>query len=107
MILTGCAGKQLIENDGDRVEPVECLGRGTVRYTLSIVTLAEVPQPNLVKVMETKSLGDRVDDTRVWYRLGDDVCQVEFDEVDALFDATALGCVPNLDQDHEDNGDEK
>jgi len=57
--------------------------------------------------MKTKSLSDRVDDTRVWYGLGDNIRQIEFDEVDAVEDTAAFGCVSDLDQDHEHDRDEK
>lgn len=105
-ILTSCTRQQLVEDDLHRVEPVQSLGTRAVGYTLSIVALAEAPKSDTVEIVQTNSLGNRVDDSGVGNTLREDVGQVDVDEVNAALDASSAGAT-NLYQDQEDDCEEK
>lgn len=59
---------------------------------LIIVTFTEVPQPNLVEVMQTQRAGNRILQRETGCRLGQDVGHVQFEEVDA----TKYVCPPRI-----------
>jgi hypothetical protein len=105
-ILTGCTRQQLVKDDLHRVEPVQSLGSGAVGYALSIVALAEAPKSDTIKIVQTNSLGDRVDYGGVGDTLREDVGQVDVDEVNAALDASSAGAT-DLYQDQEGDCEEK
>lgn len=61
------------------------------RDILVHVTLAKIPQADLIKVVQPDGLGDAVDEARIGHRGRDDVGQVELEEVDALEDGFWVG----------------
>lgn len=77
----GRAREQLVHEDLDRVEPVEGLGRGAKGDTLVEVPFAKGPEADLVEVVQADGLGDAVDQGGVGDRGGDDVGEVELEEV--------------------------
>jgi hypothetical protein len=79
----GGTGKQFIEKDFYRVEPVERLCGWAVGYSFVVVAFAEVPEADLVEVVKTKGARERVDELDVAGGGGDDVGEVEFEEVGA------------------------
>lgn len=54
----GGARQQLVEDDLDRVEPIQRFGRRAIRDSLPDISLAEVPQPDLVEIVQSDGLGD-------------------------------------------------
>nr|POF16534.1 hypothetical protein CFP56_24052 [Quercus suber] len=100
------AGEQLALDDGDGIEPVEGLRVGAVGDALAIVALTEVPEADGVEVVQTKGLGETVDEHAIGEGGGDDVGEVEADEVDVVANRGDAG-VADLDEDDEDDGDEE
>lgn len=103
---TGGAGEKLVQDDLYGVEPVQRLRLGAV-CDFTSVSLAEIPQPNLVEVVQAQCAGYAVDQGRLRYGLGDYVAQVELHEVDAPHDGFRGGRVADFDEDEEDEGDEE
>lgn len=89
-----------------RIEPVKSLRFGAIGDALTIVTLAETPETNAVEVVQTDSLGNGVDNGGIGNRFGEDVRQVDVDEVDAGLDASSASAA-DLDEDQEDDGQEE
>jgi hypothetical protein len=79
----GGTGKQLIEQDFYRVEPVERLCGRAVGNSFVVVAFAEVPEADLVEIVQAEGACERVDQLDVVGGGGDDVCEVEFKEVGA------------------------
>lgn len=55
------------------------------------VTFAKVPEADLVEVVQSDGLGDGVDEARVGNGGGDDVGEIEFEEVEVSEDGTGFG----------------
>lgn len=85
-------GQQLVEQDLHRVEPVQRARGRAVGDALVVVALAEVPQPDLVEIVEAERAREGVDEDDVAGARRDDVGQVEGEEVGAA-DAGLIGCV--------------
>lgn len=62
----GSAVEELGHEDLDRVEPVEVLGFTAVGDSDSHVSFAEIPEADLVEVVESYGLSDRVDQAGTW-----------------------------------------
>ncbi|TGO81313.1 hypothetical protein BPOR_1212g00020 [Botrytis porri] len=56
----GCAGEKFIEQDIDGVEPVEVFGGGARGDTFIVVAFAEIPETDLVEIVEAEGSGERV-----------------------------------------------
>jgi hypothetical protein len=64
------------------------------------VTFAKVPEADLVEVVQPDGLGDGVDEARVGDGRGDDVGEVELEEVEVSEDRTGVGVADeDLEQD--------
>ncbi|EAQ92387.1 hypothetical protein CHGG_00622 [Chaetomium globosum CBS 148.51] len=61
----GGAGEQFVHENLDRVEPVQGGGLGAEGDARADVALAEVPQADLVEVVQADGLGDAVDQASV------------------------------------------
>lgn len=105
-IHTRSTSQQLIGDDFDRIEPVQGLRLGAVGDADAIIAFAEAPEADGVKVVQTERLRDGVDEARVRNADGDDVGEVEVDEVDFVEDLVLLR-VANLHEDEEGDGDEQ
>lgn len=53
----GCAGEKFIEEDIDGVEPVEVSGGGASGDAFIVVTFAEIPEADLVEIVEAQGTG--------------------------------------------------
>ena len=104
--LTSCTSKQLIEDDGYRIEPVKSLRLGTVCDSLAIVTFTETPESDAVEIVKAERLSNRVDNARIRYSFRNNVGQVDIDEVDAASDTACAGAA-NLYEDQENDCDEE
>lgn len=104
---TGSTGKQFIQNDLQRIKPVETFWFRTPGDPFVVVAFAEIPQPHLVEVMETDGSSDAVDQHGVGIADadGDDVGEVDLEEV-GLPGYWSFGYVPCDDEDEEDPGHE-
>jgi hypothetical protein len=72
-IPTCCTSEQLADDDLYRIEPIKSFRFGTTGDALAIVALAVAPETDAVEVVQTDSLGNRVDDSGIGNRLGEDV----------------------------------
>jgi hypothetical protein len=61
----GSAGQQFVEQDLDGVEPVQGLRGRAVRYPFVVVAFAEVPEADLVEVVQAQGAGEGVDERDV------------------------------------------
>ncbi|QSZ31784.1 hypothetical protein DSL72_001353 [Monilinia vaccinii-corymbosi] len=77
----GGAGEELVEQDLDGVEPVESRGLGAEGDAVGVVAFAEVPEADLVEVVEAEGAGERVGERDGGPDgCGDDVGEVETEE---------------------------
>jgi hypothetical protein len=78
------AGKKLIEKDIDGIEPVECFRGRAIGYAFAVVALAEIPQADLVEIVEAEGAGERVDEDCVGgCGCRDYVAEIELEKVGA------------------------
>jgi hypothetical protein len=75
------AGQELAEQDFNRVEPKEGLRLRAVRNAFIIVTFAEAPQPDLVKVVEAERASKGARELEVSRRRRDDIGEVQLEDV--------------------------
>lgn len=101
----GGAGEQLAHEDLDGVEPIKGLGLGAKRDALAVVPLTVAPEADLVEVVQAQATGDRVQQARVGDGDGDDLADVELEEVDVVEDGVDVR-VAEGDEDEEREGDE-
>lgn len=101
-----CAGEQLAAQDLNGIEPIQRLRVGAIGNAIAVVAFTVAPQADGVEVVQTEGLGDTVDEDRVRDGDGDNVGEVEEDEVDLAAGPAAAG-VAYLDEDEEDDGDEE
>lgn len=106
------AGEKFADENFDRVEPVEGLGIGAMRdapnwrrlsvlsveeysgmkmSVLIVVAFTEVPQSNLIKVMETQATSYRVQKIGVCDGDGDNLRDIELEEVDVIESLVDVG----------------
>ena len=85
------------------VEPVQRLGLGAMRDALIVIALAEIPQPNLVEIVQPDRSRNTVDEEGIGDRQGDDMRQIEFHEIRLAHDGT-IGDVANAYQQQKDPG---
>lgn len=78
--------EEFVQNDLDRVEPVQRLRVRAVCDALAIVTLAKIPQPDLIKIVQADRLGDTINEDGIGYRRGNDVGQLDLEKVRASDD---------------------
>lgn len=74
-----------------------------MRDALIIVTLTEVPQADLVEIVQPDRTGDGIDQDGIGHGDGDDVGEVEVEEIGVAEDRL-VGDVGNHDQHQEDPG---
>lgn len=87
----GGTGKQLVEQDGNWVEPVEGAWAGAVGYALIVITFAEIPEADVVEVVETEGAGEGVDEGEFGGGGGwDYVGKVEAEEVGIADDGSLV-----------------
>jgi len=55
-----------------------------------VEALTEVPEADLVEVVEADGAGNGVDEHGVWYGAGDDVGEADLEEVDATEDGARI-----------------
>ena len=72
---------------------------------LVVVSLTEVPQADLVKVVQAQTTGDRVQEPGVCDGDGDDLGDIELEEVDVVENAVDVR-IANRDENEEGQGDE-
>lgn len=78
------AGKEFIEKNLDGIEPVECFRGRAVGYAFVVVALAEIPQADLVEIVETEGASERVDEDCVGgCGCRDYIAEIELEEVGA------------------------
>ena len=56
-----------------------------------LVALAKVPKPDLVEIVQAQGAGDGVHQSQVGHRLGNDIGQVQLEEVDVAENVAAIG----------------
>lgn len=83
------------------VEPVQRLGLGAMRDTLIVIPFAEIPQPNLIEVVQPDRSRNTVDEEGIGDGDGDDMRQIEFHEIRLAHHGT-IGDVSNAYQQQED-----
>lgn len=98
-------GQEFVQDDVDRVEPVERLGRAAVGDALVVVALAEIPQSHLIEIVEADGLGDAVDEGGVRERRRDDVREADPEKVRRADDGLVVD-VADLDEDEENRRQE-
>lgn len=86
----GGACQELVEQDLHRVEPVEWFGVGAVCDSLIVVAFAEVPEADLIEIVEAEGAGEGIDELDVICRGGDDVGEVEGVEVGVADDGLVV-----------------
>lgn len=101
-----CACEQLIAENLHRIEPIQRGGLAAKSHTLALVSLAEAPQSDLVKIMETQRLRNCIDQGKVGNRSRHNVAQVEAEKVPVLNDGF-VAYTGNVNQDEEDEGDKE
>lgn len=78
----GGSRKQFVEQNLDRIEPVERFWMRAVCDSFIIVAFAEVPKPNLVEIVQAEGSCEGVYENDVFAsRGGDDIGQIEFIEI--------------------------
>ena len=77
---------------------------GAVGDALVVVALAEVPQTDLVEVVEPDGAGDTVDEDGIGDGEGNDVGEIDFEEVGFAEDGL-VGEIADADEQEEDPGD--
>lgn len=87
-IRTSSAREQFTQEDTQRVEPVQRLGFGTMRDAFIVIALAEIPESNLVEIMQPDRPGNTVDQKGIGNGHGDDMGQIEPHEVGLAHDGT-------------------
>lgn len=102
---TCSAGEQFTDDDLYRIEPVQRPRLAAGSYLVP-VAFAEIPQADLVEIMQSQGTSYTVDDHGVGYRLGYYVGKIQFQEPDAADDAAARD-VTDLDQYDEYQTDEE
>ncbi len=74
--------QEFIEQNLDGVEPVEAPRRGAERNAFIVIAFTEVPESDLVEIVEAEGACEGVNEHKVFAgRGGDDVCEVEFKEI--------------------------
>ncbi|TGO28498.1 hypothetical protein BPAE_0027g00650 [Botrytis paeoniae] len=87
----GCAGEEFIEEDIDGVEPVEVSGGGASGDAFIVVAFAEIPEADLVEIVEAEGSGERVlQGDAAADGFGNDVCEVESEEPGIADDGTVV-----------------
>ncbi|TGO11002.1 hypothetical protein BTUL_0119g00020 [Botrytis tulipae] len=87
----GCAGEKFIEEDIDGVEPVEFLGGGASGDAFIIVAFAEIPEADLVEIVEAEGSGERVlECDAAADGFGNYVCEIESEEPGIADDSTVV-----------------
>ncbi|KAB8542119.1 hypothetical protein FH972_025582 [Carpinus fangiana] len=105
--LTGGSCKQLVEYNADRIKVVEALGLGAVCDAVIVVALAEIPQADLVKIVQTQRSGDAVEEGRIGpERCRNDIGEVKADEPDVAEPGDVVR-VTDFDDNEEDDCDEE
>lgn len=104
--LTRRSGEQLITQNLDGVEPVQRLRVRAIRNALALVALTEIPQPNLVEIVQPQCLRNGVDQGKVGHRRRDDIAEVEADEVPVAQQRLVV-CAADLQENEEDDSDEQ
>lgn len=79
--LTSGASKQLVQHDLNGIEPIHRPRPAAIRDLVSIA-LAEVPKSDLVEIMQSQSPCNAIDQNRIWHGAGNNMAQVQLDEVD-------------------------
>lgn len=77
-----------------------------IRGSLTIVSLAVIPQTDGVEIMQPQRLRDGIDQCGVRHRERNDVGDVDFEEIDFVEGRVDAG-VADFDEDEEDDGDEQ
>lgn len=101
---TGRSREQLAQENLDRIKPVQRLGIRAMRDALIGIALAEIPQPDLVEIVQPNGPGDTVDQDGVGDGHGDDMGQVEAHEV-GLAHNRLVGYIANTDEQQKDPGE--
>lgn len=78
---TRCTRQQFVQQNRDRIKPVQRLGVRAGCNAGIVIALAEVPHADLIKVMQTDCPGNTVDEDGIGNGLRDDVGEVEFQKV--------------------------
>lgn len=104
-IRTGSSREQFTQKDIQRVEPVQRLGFRAMRDALIVIALAEIPESNLVEVVQSNRPGNTVDEERIGNGHGNDMGQVEPHEVRLAHNGT-IGDIANAYQQQEDPGNQ-
>ncbi|TGO48473.1 hypothetical protein BCON_0239g00090 [Botryotinia convoluta] len=87
----GCAGEEFIEEDIDGVEPVEVSGGGAGGDAFIVVAFAEIPEADLVEIVEAEGTGERVlQCDAAADGFGNDVCEVESEKPGIADDGTVV-----------------
>lgn len=87
----GCAGEKFIEEDIDGVEPVEVSGGGASGDAFIVVAFAEIPEADLVEIVEAEGSGERVlQCDAAADGFGNDVCKIESEEPGIADDGTVI-----------------
>lgn len=76
------ACQQFIEKNFDGIEPVEGFWARAMGYSFIIVAFTEIPEANLVEIVQAQRACERVDENCVTRRRGGNyVAEVQFEEV--------------------------
>ena len=97
---TGSPREQFTEENLQRIKPVERLGVGAMRDALIVITLAEIPQSNLVKIMQPDRTRNTVDKEGIGHGKRNDMGEVKSEEV-GVADHRLIGNATNADEKQE------
>jgi hypothetical protein len=78
---TCCTGEKFVQDNRYRVKPVQGPWIRTTRDPAIVITLAVIPESDLVEIMETDGTSDTVDKDCIGDGFWNDVGCVEFEEV--------------------------
>ena len=82
------------------------MGLAAIRDTIPI-PLAVIPKADLIEVMKPQRSCDRIDEGSLGNSLGDDIAEVELQEVNVSHECPVSPCVTNLDENEEDEGNKE
>ena len=77
------------------------------RIGTRVVSLAEIPQAHLVKIMQAQRAGYAVYQDGIGDGVGYDVAEIELEEEDCADDGEGRGNVSDFDEDEKDQSDQE
>lgn len=89
-----------------RIEPVQGLWLAAIA-DITAITLAKVPQSNLIEIVQSECPRDRIDKGCLRHGLRYYMAQVQFQKVDAPHDGVMITCTADLDQNEKDQGEKE